>query len=179
MSDYDVLAELPVRVEGYELEGHDREYPSGFTRPSTLIRLRGGGQEGLGEDVVYDVLDHIAMRDTGPVLDLSAASTFGEPPSCSASSTSSPARPPSGSLPPLPSLGLRVRRAGPRAAPGGVPLHGALGREPEPLQLRLLDPAHAFGDDSGSTSEPVRQRLSEVPGARLQARPGERLGRRS
>ncbi|KAB2854337.1 MAG: hypothetical protein F9K43_29865, partial [Bauldia sp.] len=53
------VAGLPLRIEGYELTGHDREYGD-FTRPSTVVHLRGGGEEGLGEDVVYDVLDHIA-----------------------------------------------------------------------------------------------------------------------
>ena len=53
------------------------------TRPSsraasTVIRLRGKGQEGIGEDVVYDVLDHIAHRDAGPVHDLSGPTTLGE-----------------------------------------------------------------------------------------------------
>src|SRR6187549_1626516 len=78
MSAYEQVAQLPIEVESYALEGHDREYSSGFTRPSTLIRMRGKGQEGLGEDVVYDVLDHIAHRDAGPAHDLSGPSTLGE-----------------------------------------------------------------------------------------------------
>jgi hypothetical protein len=40
--------------------------------------MKGGGEEGLGEDVVYDGLDHIAMRDAGPVHDLPGPSTLGE-----------------------------------------------------------------------------------------------------
>jgi len=71
------IESLPLRIEGYELTGHDRDY-GGFTRPSTLIRLRGEGEEGIGEDVVYDVLDHIAHRDAGPVHDFAAVSTLGE-----------------------------------------------------------------------------------------------------
>ena len=42
------IESLPLRIEGYELTGHDRDY-GGFTRPSTLIRLRGEGEEGIGE----------------------------------------------------------------------------------------------------------------------------------
>ena len=34
---------------------------SEFTRSTTLITLRGGGEEGVGEDVVYDGLDHVAV----------------------------------------------------------------------------------------------------------------------
>src|SRR5919198_2378049 len=78
MGAYETLAALPVRVESYELEGRDREYSPEFTRPSTIIHLHGGGQEGIGEDVVYDVLDHMAHRDAGPVHDLSGPSTLGE-----------------------------------------------------------------------------------------------------
>ena len=87
-----ILAELPIEIENYELEGHDREFPGGFTRPSTTVRLRGGGAEGIGEDVVYDVLDHIAHRDAGPVHDLSGPSTLARPASCLAASIFSPTR---------------------------------------------------------------------------------------
>src|SRR6266513_234244 len=78
MGAFDTLAALPLQVEGYELEGRDREFGSGFTRPSTVIHMRGKGQEGVGEDVVYDVLDHIAHRDAGPIHDLTGPSTLGE-----------------------------------------------------------------------------------------------------
>ena len=54
MSLYDTLAQLPLKIESYELEDNDREYSAEFTRGSTIIRLRGDGQEGIGEDVVYD-----------------------------------------------------------------------------------------------------------------------------
>ncbi len=65
MSDaYDRLAELPIRVESYELTGHDREYGD-FTRPSTVVHLHGDGQEGIGEDVVYDVLDTSPIATPG------------------------------------------------------------------------------------------------------------------
>src|SRR5215204_5095941 len=75
---YDRLAALPISVEGYEFEDRDREYSPEFTRASTIIHMRGGDEEGLGEDVIYDVLDHIAMRDAGPVHDLTGPATLGE-----------------------------------------------------------------------------------------------------
>jgi hypothetical protein len=74
---YDRLAELPLNIESYELTGHDRDFGD-FTRPSTIVHLRGEGQEGIGEDVVYTVLDHIAHRDAGAVHDLTAPTTLGE-----------------------------------------------------------------------------------------------------
>jgi L-alanine-DL-glutamate epimerase-like enolase superfamily enzyme len=74
---YERLAALPIRIESYELSAHDREFGE-FTRPSTVVHLRGAGEEGIGEDVVYTALDHIAHRDAGPVLDLSAPRSLGE-----------------------------------------------------------------------------------------------------
>src|SRR5215204_3774980 len=78
VSAYDAIAKLPIAVGGYELEANDREYSPEFTRGSTIIHLRGGGAEGIGEDVIYDVLDHIAHRDAGPVHDLTGPKTLGE-----------------------------------------------------------------------------------------------------
>jgi hypothetical protein len=77
MSLYDTLAALPLKIESYELTEHDREFGE-FTRGSTVVHLHGDGQEGIGEDVVYDVLDHIAHRDAGPVHDFTGTSTLGE-----------------------------------------------------------------------------------------------------
>jgi L-alanine-DL-glutamate epimerase-like enolase superfamily enzyme len=78
VSAFDAIADLPITVEGYDLEDNDREYSPEFTRGSTIVHLRGGGEEGIGEDVIYDVLDHIAHRDAGPVLDLTGPETLGE-----------------------------------------------------------------------------------------------------
>jgi hypothetical protein len=51
MSLPDVLARLPLRIDGYELERLKRDVSSDLTRVSTHIRLRGDGAEGIGEDV--------------------------------------------------------------------------------------------------------------------------------
>jgi hypothetical protein len=78
MATYDRLAELPIELEGYELEGLERDVSSDFTRLSTVISVRGGGHEGVGEDVTYDALDHVALQEAGPVHDLTGARTVGE-----------------------------------------------------------------------------------------------------
>jgi len=39
------LADLPVTIDGYALDGLEQDVSSEFTRLSTLIRLRGGGEE--------------------------------------------------------------------------------------------------------------------------------------
>ena len=69
VSSYDQIKDLSLEIEGYELEGLEF-HPEGtdFDRLTTIIHLEGGGHEGLGEDVVYDALDHVAFQDAGPVL---------------------------------------------------------------------------------------------------------------
>jgi hypothetical protein len=172
VSAYETLARLPVKVESYELEGHDREYSSGFTRPSTLIRLRGAGQEGFGEDVVYDVLDHIAHRDAGPVHDLSGAATLGELCELLGELDLFPGAEPVRDT----SRGYR-RWAYESAAldlalrQNGMPLHEAAGVEPRPVRFVCSTRLSSFGDDSRSTTEPVRSRLAKHPDLRFKLDP--------
>ncbi|HEX6688764.1 MAG TPA: hypothetical protein VF085_08885, partial [Solirubrobacterales bacterium] len=77
MSTFDLLAGLPLEIEGYELQPLEYQTP-GFERLSTVIHLWGGGEDGLGEDVTYDALDHVALQDAGAVLDLTGYATLGE-----------------------------------------------------------------------------------------------------
>ena len=78
MTTFDLLADLPLRVDDYELEGLRLQVSSGFERLSTVVHLRGAGREGVGEDVVYDAPDHVAFQDAGPVLDLTGSYTLAE-----------------------------------------------------------------------------------------------------
>ena len=73
---YDLIADLPLEVDGYELEPLEQDVSSDFTRHTTVIHLRGGGEEGLGEDVSYDALDHIAFQDLGAVHELAGSHTI-------------------------------------------------------------------------------------------------------
>jgi hypothetical protein len=172
MSAFDRVAELPIAVESYELEGHDREFASGFTRPSTLIRIRGKGQEGLGEDIVYDVLDHVAHRDAGPVHDLSGPRTLGELCELLGQLDLFPGAPPVRE----PSHGYR-RWAYESAAldlalcQNGVALHEAVGLDPKPLRFVCSTRLSSFNDDEPSTTEPVRKRLAKHPSLRFKLDP--------
>ncbi len=78
MSTFDRLADLPVTVEGYSLEGLRAEVSSGFERLSTVVHLHGEGHTGVGEDVVYDGVDQEALQAAGPVHDLAGAYALGE-----------------------------------------------------------------------------------------------------
>jgi len=78
MSTFDLLADLPLEVEGYLLEGLVANVSSGFERLSTVVHLYGDGASGLGEDVVYDGEDQIALQDAGPVHDLAGSYALAE-----------------------------------------------------------------------------------------------------
>jgi L-alanine-DL-glutamate epimerase-like enolase superfamily enzyme len=73
---YEALARLPLEIESYTLDRLEMPVSSDFTRVTTVIRLRGGGHEGIGEDVVYDAEAHDLQQEKGPVLPLAGESTF-------------------------------------------------------------------------------------------------------
>ena len=75
MSSYAKIADLPLTIESCSFEGLAVSIGS-FERATTLIKLQGGGHEGIGEDVIYDVVDHIAQQDAGPPEGLAGSSTF-------------------------------------------------------------------------------------------------------
>lgn len=76
MSLYDRVRDLPLVVDSYALEGLVRDVSSGFTRKSTLIRLAGGGEEGVGEDVTYAAEEHDLQLARGSVLPLAGGWTL-------------------------------------------------------------------------------------------------------
>jgi hypothetical protein len=53
MSTYDAFAALPLVVESYSLERLEQPVSSDFVRVTTVIHLRGAGEDGVGEDVTY------------------------------------------------------------------------------------------------------------------------------
>jgi hypothetical protein len=67
---FDAIAGLALRIDDYALEGLERVVSSEFTRASTVIRLRGGGEEGVGEDVSYAAEAHESLQAAGPVQPL-------------------------------------------------------------------------------------------------------------
>ena len=66
MSTYARVAELPLEVDGYDFERLEQRISSEFSRVTTVVHLRGGGEEGLGEDVTYTA----ALHPPRPDLDL-------------------------------------------------------------------------------------------------------------
>jgi hypothetical protein len=76
MSTYERVADLPLTIDDYALEGLSKTVSSGFERETTVIRLRGGGEEGVGEDVTYEAALQTAQQEHGPVLPLAGEWTF-------------------------------------------------------------------------------------------------------
>ncbi len=78
MSSYERIAELPLEVESLSFEGLELKFNEEFTRATTLIQLRGpGGETGVGEDVVYDEIDHVNLQADGPgSIDLAGSYTL-------------------------------------------------------------------------------------------------------
>ncbi len=167
---FDRLAALPITVEGYELEDRDRVYSPEFTRPSTIIHMRGGGEEGLGEDVVYDVLDHIALRDAGPVHDLTGPTTLGE--LCELLGEldlfegAPPVREPSRHYRrwafESAALDLALRQ-------NGLSFAEAVGRKARPVTF--VNSTRLSRGDAPSSAEPIRRRLANYPDLRFKLDP--------
>lgn len=76
MSLYDHVRDLPLVVERYELAGLEQVVRPDFTRRTTVVRLVGQGEEGLGEDVTYDGELQEAQQARGPVLPLAGSWTI-------------------------------------------------------------------------------------------------------
>ena len=55
---YQRLADLPLVIESYGLDGLSRPWSAEFTRRTTVVRLEGHGHVGVGEDVTYTPDDH-------------------------------------------------------------------------------------------------------------------------
>jgi L-alanine-DL-glutamate epimerase-like enolase superfamily enzyme len=166
VSTYDLLADLPFEIDSYELEGLKRDVSSEFTRLSTVIRLRGGGHEGVGEDVTYEALDHVAFQDAGPTLGLAGRHTvesFSRLLEELDPWPSPPVREPSYDYRrwafESAALDLGLEQA-------GRSLAEVLGREPRPVtfvvSLRLGDPP---------TIDPLRRRLERYPRLRFKLDP--------
>jgi len=166
MSTYELFAGLPLRVEGYSLSGLRAEVSSGFERLTTLVRMHGAGQEGIGEDVVYDAEDHVALQRAGAVHDLAGAYSLGEFCERIDELDLFPAAP-QRDVSRLyrrwtfhsAALDLALRQA-------DKPLHEALGRAPRPMtfvvSLRLGEPP---------TLDPVTRRLERYPTLRFKLDP--------
>lgn len=165
MSTFARLADLPLTIEGHELERLEHRISDEFTRVTTIVHLRGGGEEGLGEDVSYSGADHERFAGPGAELPLAGEWTiesfssqldglelWPEPPGMPAFREYRRWAFESAAL----DLALRQR---------GVSLAEAAGREPQPLRFVV-----SMRWDEASL-EPVRRLLEVHPSTRFKVDP--------
>ncbi len=171
MASFDAIADLPLEIDSCEFEG--REIVVGeFERLTTIVKLSGGGEEGVGEDVVYDAVDHVAQQDHGPPEGLAGSDTFAGFSARLDSIDLFPAAPPQRE----PSVEYR-RWAFESAAldlalrQAGTNLAAALGREPRPVNFVNSLRLGGFGPDEPSSIEPLRARLAVYPTLRFKLDP--------
>jgi L-alanine-DL-glutamate epimerase-like enolase superfamily enzyme len=166
VSTWATLAPLELEIEDYALLPLQATVSSEFERKSTVVQLRGGGHDGLGEDVTYDAVDHEVLQAAGPVLALAGRFTLAEFCEHLAELQLFPE-------PPQREVSVRYRTWAYESAAldlalrqAGTTLERALGREPRPVRfvvsLRLGEPP---------TLEPIRERLALYPRLRFKLDP--------
>ena len=76
MRTWDLISELPIEIDGYELVPHEIPFPTGDVRRTTVVRLLGGDLDGLGEDVTYIAEAQGVFQDAGPEQPLQGSTTL-------------------------------------------------------------------------------------------------------
>ena len=150
------IAELPLEIDGYQLERLEAGVTRDLTRVTTLVRLAGAGEEGVGEDVTWGAEAHDREQAAGPQRQLaghwtlesfSALLAIDEPHKRWAYESAA--------------LDLALRQA-------GLSLAEALGREPRPVTF-VVSPG--LGDPP--SADPLLRRLELYPGLRFKLDPSE------
>jgi hypothetical protein len=172
MASYEMIADLPLTVEECSFEGLELSLGE-FERLTTVVKLRGGGEEGIGEDVVYDAVDHIGQQSHGPPAGLAHSGTFDEFSRKLDRIDLFPAGPPEREEVSRDyrrwafesaALDLALRQA-------GTNLAAALGHQPRPLNFVSSLRLAGFSPTEKSTIKPVLDRLAVYPTLRFKLDP--------
>jgi hypothetical protein len=166
VSLYTRVANLALDIEGYELEPLEQPVAPEFTRHTTVIRLRGGGHEGIGEDVTYGPDDQRAFQAEGLTLPIAGSHTLDSFSQLLERLALWPSGPSLEQFRPYrrwafesAALDLALRQA-------GTSFHAALGRTPSSVSfvssMRLGEPA---------SIEPMRRWLDAYPALRFKLDP--------
>jgi hypothetical protein len=171
VATFDRIAGLSLEVESCEFEG--LEFTLGdFERLTTIVKLRGGGHEGIGEDVTYDAVDHVAQQGAGPPAGLAGSRSFAEFSGLIGETDLFPASPPERDVSRAyrrwafesAALDLALRQA-------GVSLVAAVDREPRPLNFVSSMRLAGLGSDRSSSIDPLLARLAIYPTLRFKLDP--------
>lgn len=171
MASYDLLRDLPLTIDSYRLRGLSLQLGPEFERRTTEIALAGAGEEGFGEDVVYDAEDHEALQQAGPAWDLAGEHTLGSFSQLIGSLDLFP-RAPQRDVSrnyrqwafESAALDLALRQA-------GRSLGEALGREPRPLTYVVSMRLAPFGHEGPETADRMLRVLGRYPTTRFKLDP--------
>lgn len=168
---WDRIADLPFEVESHALEGRELKFTEEFTRMTTLVHLQGGGFEGIGEDVVYDGLDHVSLQAEGGSLPLAGSYTMASWAEHLASIELWPS-------PPVRDVSVLYRRWAFESAALDLALRQAgralpelLGREPAPVNYVVSMRLAPFGAEGPDRADRLHEVLSKYPGTRFKLDP--------
>ena len=158
MSLWPRLAELPLVVEGYELETLSAELAGGMVRTTIQVRILGAGHDGLGEDVGVMPDDPDPLANAPASLSLAGEWTLASFSDHLATVNQWP-EPPQWDLARLwrnwafesAALDLALRQV-------GRPLHEVLGREPRPLRF-----VNSLGLGDPPSTDTIHRRLARYP----------------
>jgi hypothetical protein len=171
VSTWEQLESLPLEIEGYDLEGRELAFNEEFVRYTTLIVLHGGGEQGVGEDVIYDGLDHVAFQAAGGSLPLAGSWTLGTFAQRLAELDTFPD-------PPVREVSRRYRTWAFESAAldlalrqAGTSLAAHMGRELRPLNYVVSMRLGAIDSDQPETSERMLTVLEKYPGTRFKLDP--------
>jgi L-alanine-DL-glutamate epimerase-like enolase superfamily enzyme len=151
---YARIAELAFEIEGYRLERLEAPVTRALTRVTTLVRLAGGGEEGLGEDVTWYVEAHDRELAIGPSRPLAGTWTL-----ASFSEALEIDEPHKRWAYESAAFDLALRQA-------GRSLADVIGRTPRPVRF-VVSPG--LGDPP--SAEPLRRRLELYPELRFKLDP--------
>jgi L-alanine-DL-glutamate epimerase-like enolase superfamily enzyme len=151
---YGRVAELPLEVEGYALERLEAGVTRNLDRVTTVVRLAGAGEEGLGEDVTWYTEEHDREQAAGACRPLAGTWTLE-----SFSSALGIEEPHRRWAYESAALDLALRQA-------GRSLADALDRQPRPVTF-VVSPG--LGDPP--SAEPLQRRLELYPALRFKLDP--------
>jgi L-alanine-DL-glutamate epimerase-like enolase superfamily enzyme len=167
---YERVAALPVEVDSYELDRLELAIRGGFTRVTTVVRMQGRGEEGVGEDVTYSDSEQDAFQQRSGDDPLPLAGRWPSLDELSRALDDVDLFPLG--EPAMPAFRAYRRWALESAAldlalrQAGRSLADALGREPRPVTFVV-----SMGLGRPASIEPMAQRLAVYPGLRFKLDP--------
>ncbi len=162
MSLYDAVRDLPLEIEGYALDPLELQAREDFLRKTTVVHLQGRGEEGVGEDVTYDAVEHDRLQARGPDLPLAGSWTVHSFSEHLSTLTLFEAEPNQHAYHDYRRWGFESAALDLALRQAGTSLGGAIGREPRPVSFVV---SGGLGDPP--STERLHEWLSLYPGLRF------------